>query len=176
METDEIVMAGSLALWGEPEGAGLGQPGVDMTLGVSNSILQCLQGKHQGDRAMLFTVMHGRRIKDYMHKLKRERFRLNIRDIFSPWGQPSSEGDCPDRLCSLYSQRCTRPKSIKPGLSTELVLLWAGHWNRWPLKIPFNLNYPMIIYLHEKSTCGRCFLAKSLFQSWTSWKSKDRCV
>jgi len=89
VKTNEIVTAGSLTLQGDPGGVGLGQPGEDISLRVSNSILWCLQGRHQWNRSRLFTVMNGRRNKDHMHKLKEERFRLNRRDIFSSCGQPS---------------------------------------------------------------------------------------
>ena len=62
---------------------------------------QYLHSGYQAGGARLLMVVYGRRIRDN-GQIKQERFRLNIGENFSPWGQPGMGKGCPERLCSLH--------------------------------------------------------------------------
>lgn len=61
---------------------------------------QYLHSGYQADGARLLMVVHGKRIRDN-GQVKQKRFRLNIGENISPWGQPGVGKGCPERLCSL---------------------------------------------------------------------------
>lgn len=68
----------------EAEGGGLVQPGEEMGLGGPGSSFPTSWGGYQEDGTKLFTVRFGRRMRSNRHKLKQEKFRLNIRKTFIP--------------------------------------------------------------------------------------------
>lgn len=68
----------------EAGGSGLVQPGEEMCLGGPDSSFPVSWGGFQEDGAKLFTGRYGRRRTGNEHKLKQEKFRLNIRKIFLP--------------------------------------------------------------------------------------------
>lgn len=43
-------------------------------------------------------MVHDENTRDSGHKLKQERFRMDIRKVFSQLGQSSKETGCPERL------------------------------------------------------------------------------
>lgn len=45
-----------------------------------------------------FTVVHGAKTRDSGRKLKQEKFRMDMRKVFSQLGQSSEETGCPERL------------------------------------------------------------------------------
>ena len=83
--------AGTLTPCREAREGGLTQPGEEMGLGGPDSSFPVSWGGYQEDGAKLFTVRYGRRMRGNGHKLKQEKFRLNIRKIFFPVRSQLSE-------------------------------------------------------------------------------------
>lgn len=79
--------------------------------GGLDSSPQCTQGCWR-DTAGLFMMVCGRRTEDNRHKMKQERFRLEI------W----RTGGCPMRQSSLYSLTVIGGFQEQPGLSSVLTL------------------------------------------------------
>lgn len=68
----------SNAPWGEARENGLVQPGKKKVLGRPNSRRAAFLYPYQEDGAKLLTMWHGRRMRENKHKLKQERFKLDI--------------------------------------------------------------------------------------------------
>lgn len=85
----KIVRAGALALWGEAGGSWVCLAWSRSGFRGTYELAACTQ---QEVRARLLTAVHGGRICNNSHKLKRERSTLNTRKhLFPQWGQSGSE-------------------------------------------------------------------------------------
>jgi len=119
-------------LWEETEGPGLVRPPEETASGDLTEAFQYLQGRE--DRGRLFAVVHHGKIRDNGIKVKKERFRLGLRQkTFALWRQWSSGTDCQGGCAVSISrdfQAPTEQSSEQPGLTSELIQLWAGGWTR----------------------------------------------
>lgn len=98
-----------------------------------------------------------RRLREWdLFILQSEMFRLDIKKIFSPWGQSPLEQEPREAMQSMFGG-CKEVVKIwlaklgltcsieQLGVILELVLLSAGDWTRWRTNTPSNLWYLTIL-------------------------------
>lgn len=104
----------------------------------------------QEDGPRVFTVVHGRRTRDNRQKLRKEGFRLHVKENIFVVAQ---------RACVVSVIACFQELTEQPGLIPLLTLLRAGHWTRdhlislptWTVLWSYEKYSPILKYKYQNT-------------------------